>query len=69
VADFVTTSPKPRAAILEAARPVGLSENKVKTLLAAAESEGRVYRWRYGPSDPAKYSTVKQPDLGGEKND
>ena len=64
VGDFLTDKPKPRAAIIEGARAQGLSENRAKGLLAAAVSEGKAFRWRFGPTAPMQFAT-KQPDLEG----
>ena len=64
--DFVTATPKPRAAIFEAARAAGLSENRSKGLLAAAEAEGRAFRWLFGPAAPVRFATGKQPTLQGD---
>jgi RecA-family ATPase len=64
--DFITENPQPRAAIFETARAAGLSENRAKGLLAAAEAEGRAFRWRFGPAAPVRFATVKQPDLEGD---
>jgi hypothetical protein len=64
--DFITDTPQPRAAIFEAARAAGLSENRAKGLLAAAEAEGRAFRWHFGPAAPVRFATVKQPTLEGD---
>jgi hypothetical protein len=66
VTEFLTATPQPRAAIFEAARAAGLSENRAKGLLAAAEAEGRVFRWHFGPAAPVRFSTVKQPTPKGD---
>jgi RecA-family ATPase len=66
VAEFLTATPQPRAAIFEAARAAGLSENRAKGLLAAAEADGRVFRWHFGPAAPVRFSTGKQPTLQGD---
>ena len=65
VADFVRPDPAPRAAILEAARTAGLSENRAKNLLLAAEAGGRVFRWTFGRSRQVQFSTIQQPALEG----
>jgi len=66
VEDFLTDKPKPRAAILEAARGAGLNEHRAKNLLAAAEGAGLAFRWNFGPATPVQFSTTRQPTLEGD---
>ena len=61
VAAFLTEHPKARAATIEAACAAGLSANRAKGLLAAAEAEGLAYRWTFGPARPVKFATTEQP--------
>ena len=63
VAAFLAPEPRPRASVTEAARAKGLSENRAKDLLTAAEEDGKAYRWTYGPTRPVGFATVPQPTL------
>lgn len=62
---FLTDKPRTRAAVVEDARAQGLSENRARNLLSAAETAGTAFRWYFGPTAPQQFSTVKQPDLEG----
>ena len=61
-ADFVTAEPLPQASIIEAAKAVDLKEKRAKSLLQAAEGNGLVHRWEYGPRKPDRFATVPQPE-------
>lgn len=61
-AAFVGQEPLKMLAIVQAAMDAGLSERKANRLLKQAESDGHVYRWRFGANHPVLYATVPQPD-------
>jgi len=62
-AKFITQGPQARATIIDAAIMGGLTENRAKKLLAAAEGRKLAFRWTTGPRKPELFATVKQPAL------
>ena len=61
VRTFITTDPRPRAVILEAAEKAGLSERRAETLLKRAVESGRAFPWQFASNQPVRYATVAQP--------
>ena len=60
-AAFVRDEPATILAITQAAMDAGLSERKATKLLKQAESEGLIYRWRFGATHPVQLATIPQP--------
>jgi len=72
-ADFaaahLTEAPQPRAAIIDSAVRAGLSENRAKKALAAAEGRGLAYRWSFGAAKPVQFATKPQGTLDTAEGD
>jgi len=64
--DFAGPDPRPKAAILVAAKAGGLSERQAKNLLEAAESRGLLFRWSFEDRRKVFCATVPQPELTPE---
>jgi hypothetical protein len=62
-AAFVGPKPATTLAIIQAAMEAGLSERRATKLLKHAEHEGRVYRWRFGATQPVQFAANPQPDV------
>lgn len=63
VAKYITKDPQARAAIIDAAKMDGLSENRAKKLLAAAEARKLAFLWPTGPRKPDRFADVAPPTL------
>jgi hypothetical protein len=61
VEDCVTAAPRPRAVILEDAKSKGLAESRAKSLLEAAEGQGKAHRWKVGKTNLAHFANQPQP--------
>jgi hypothetical protein len=59
---FVTCEPMERDLILVQAMEAGLSKNRAKMLLAAAEAKGLIHPWAYGANRKVKLATIKPPE-------
>jgi len=57
---FLTREPQTQAVILTDATANGLSENKARMLLRAAEGKRLVYRWKFGRANQDQFATVAQ---------
>lgn len=60
-AEFVRDEPATILAITQAATDTGLSERKATKLLKQAETQGLIYRWRFGATHPVQLATIPQP--------
>lgn len=60
VEKFITTTPRPQAAIYARAESAGLTVRRAKSLLAVAESDQLIFRWRSGAPNRADFATVPQ---------
>jgi hypothetical protein len=60
---YISARPATRATILDAAMQDGLSENRGKKLLAAAEGRKLAFRWKSGSTLPVEFANVEQPKL------
>ena len=58
--EFVTETPIPKVALVEAATTAGLSERKANKLLRQAEVSGLIHRWKYGSNLPIRFAKVPQ---------
>lgn len=63
--EFITNEPVEMGTIILKATGAGLSRNKAKMLLGAAEDQGLAFRWMFGPNQKMKMATVPQPDEEG----
>ncbi len=57
---FISTTPHAQASILAKAQEAGLTARRAKSLLAVAEEDGLIHRWRIGPANRADFSTLPQ---------
>jgi hypothetical protein len=62
-AKYITKDPQTRATIIDAAIMGGLTENRAKKMLAAAEGRKIAFRWTAGPRKPELFATLAQPAL------
>jgi hypothetical protein len=69
VAKYVRKDPTARATIIEAAVRSGLSDNRAKKLLAAAEGRKLAFRWTFGSSKPVQFATIEQQKLDLKEGD
>lgn len=58
---FITTTPRPQAAIYANAESAGLTVRRARSLLAVAEGDGLIFRWRSGAPNRADFATIQQP--------
>ena len=66
VGECLTAEPRPRAVILEDAKSKGLPESRAKSLLEAAEGQGKAHRWKVGKTNLAYFASQPQPKLTDE---
>ena len=59
---FVGRNPETILNLTQAAMESGLSERKATKLLKQAESQGLIYRWRFGATHPVQLATVPQTE-------
>lgn len=61
VNEFITADGKTRDQLLVGAKLADISGRECLALLGAAEADGLIYRWKFGPRKPERYSTQPQP--------